>query len=138
MKVKSAKCGKLSGLVPFLQIHNNEDKKKAAWPPARSRIRIFYKNATLRNIAEKVLNSTMSGMQAKYTEANVTLHSIRTFVPVNDADKETAFENLSLKVEESVIRQLNGSGYGHILEAICSYPCSDRYFFLTITTDIEQ
>ena len=33
-------------------------------------------------------------------------------VPVNDTDKETAMENSSLKVEESVIRQLNGSGYG--------------------------
>jgi hypothetical protein len=47
-------------------------------------------------------------------------------VPVNDTDKETAMESSSLKVEESVIRQLNGSGYGHILEAICPYPCSDK------------
>jgi hypothetical protein len=59
-------------------------------------------------------------------KTNASLHSIRMCVPVNDTDKETAMESSSLKVEESVIRQLNGSGYGHILEAICPYPCSDK------------
>lgn len=113
VKGKSAKCGKLSGMIPFLQIHKNEDKKKTSWPPVNGRIRIFYKDAELREVAEKVLKSTMSDMHAMYTEANALLFSnSNTNNNATETEKETAMEHLSLKIEDAYISEMNGSGYG--------------------------
>ncbi len=51
IKGKSAKCGKWSGFVPFLQIHNNEDKLKIGSLHADGRVRVFYPNKLSRDRA---------------------------------------------------------------------------------------
>jgi len=49
IKGKSAKAGKLSGYVPFLQIHEEEDKSKVRTIPRGGRVRVFYATKEVRD-----------------------------------------------------------------------------------------
>ena len=52
IKGKSAIRGKLSGFVPFVQIHNkDEDKKKVGTCPSNTRVRIFFASKSSRDEA---------------------------------------------------------------------------------------
>jgi len=51
IKGKSAKRGKWSGYVPFLQIHHNEDKVKVGSLHADARVRVFYPSKLSRDSA---------------------------------------------------------------------------------------
>ena len=55
IKGKSAKTGKLSGYVPFLQIHNEADKSKIDIRPRDARMRIFYGSSKKRQAAIDIL-----------------------------------------------------------------------------------
>mmetsp|Transcript_41450 Transcript_41450/g.86951 ORF Transcript_41450/g.86951 Transcript_41450/m.86951 type:complete len:1049 (-) Transcript_41450:1341-4487(-) len=55
IKGKSALRGKYSGFVPFLQIHNNEDKEQVGTMETSSRVRVFYPNRCSRDEAENLL-----------------------------------------------------------------------------------
>ena len=55
IKGKSAKTGKLSGYVPFLQIHNEADKSKIDIPPRDARMRIFYGSSKTRQDVISIL-----------------------------------------------------------------------------------
>lgn len=62
IKGKSAKKGKLSAYVPFLQIHDDAHKTKIR-PLARDeRIRVFYKKREARNLARITLLEIMNDM----------------------------------------------------------------------------
>lgn len=74
IKGKSAKKGKLSGFVPFVQIHNNNDhKKKVGTPSKEARLRIFYSDEYSREIAFTQLQHTLLKMtrEFKYAERNL-------------------------------------------------------------------
>jgi len=51
IKGKSAKFGRLSGYVPFLQVHNDNDKNKILALPASGRVRVFYASEKTRKKA---------------------------------------------------------------------------------------
>jgi len=73
IKGKSAKKGKLSAYVPFLQIHEDKHKKKIRLLPRDESIRIFYKKREPRDKAHKILLGVMQDM----TEAaNMALLSL--------------------------------------------------------------
>ena len=76
IKGKSAMKAKLSGYVPFLQIHDNNNKKKTRWPPKDGILRIFYENAQLRDIAMKALNSTFAEMKGAWLQASEIVSSL--------------------------------------------------------------
>merc|ERR1719498_1775578 len=48
VKGKSAKKGRLSGYVPFLQIHDNSYKKDVEESPADARVQIYYQSSASR------------------------------------------------------------------------------------------
>ena len=48
VKGKSAKQGRLSGFVPYVQIHKEADKRKVCTPPPDVTIRVFWQSAALR------------------------------------------------------------------------------------------
>lgn len=73
IKGKSAKKGKLSAYVPFLQIHEDEHKSKIRPLPRDGRIRIFYKKREARDVAHKILSEVMADMQEKTEEAVASL-----------------------------------------------------------------
>uniref|UniRef100_A0A7S2DY20 Anthrax toxin edema factor central domain-containing protein n=1 Tax=Octactis speculum TaxID=3111310 RepID=A0A7S2DY20_9STRA len=61
IKGKSAKQGKLSGYVPFLQIFENEHVKEVSTDSV-NRVRIYYPTAELRNAAQGVFEPLMQEM----------------------------------------------------------------------------
>ena len=73
IKGKSAKKGKLSAYVPFLQIHDDSHKDKIRVLPRDERIRVFYKKREARNHAETVLSKVLFDMlrQVKTAEASL-------------------------------------------------------------------
>lgn len=97
VKGKSAKCGKLSGLIPFLQIHDNNDKKEVQWPPRDGRMHIYFKNANSRNLAEKELTAVAEEMEVESTKAR---------------NSKVLRDGPSWEVEDSTIYHLNNSGFG--------------------------
>ena len=73
IKGKSAKKGKLSAYVPFLQIHEEQHKDKIRALPRYERIRIFYKKREARDSAFKILSDVLEDMTARTTEATEAL-----------------------------------------------------------------
>lgn len=62
IKGKSAKKGKLSAYVPFLQIHDDAHKTKIRVLPRDERIRVFYKKREARNHAQIILSGVLDDM----------------------------------------------------------------------------
>ena len=109
VKGKSAKTGKLSGLVPYLQIHENADKKKVLRPPADASIRIYFKSSRLRDKACKILNSTMLDMHTRSKDAEARLSKDDY---LDDEERESDLKLLSLKVNNPSILILDENGFG--------------------------
>jgi CRP-like cAMP-binding protein len=59
VKGKSSKQGILSGLVPFVQISDNNHKKLIMESPANARTRLYFKSKAAREEAKKHLNRVM-------------------------------------------------------------------------------
>lgn len=64
IKGKSAKKGKLSAYVPFLQIHEEKHKTKIRLLPSNGRIRIFYKKREMRDNAQGILVGVLEDMKS--------------------------------------------------------------------------
>jgi 3',5'-cyclic-nucleotide phosphodiesterase len=62
IKGKSAKRGKLSAYVPFVQIHEDGHKTKIRALPRERRIRIFYKKREARDKAHDILSEVLRDM----------------------------------------------------------------------------
>ena len=75
IKGKSAQRGKFSGFVPFLQIHQNEDKAKVCIRSSESRVRIFYPNKECRDKAVDVLESIRDEIVEKFETAKRIVES---------------------------------------------------------------
>ena len=69
IKGKSAKKGKLSAYVPFLQIHQDEHKTKIRTLPSGGSIRVFYKKEAPRDKAYDFLMEVMDDMLRKVDDA---------------------------------------------------------------------
>ena len=73
IKGKSAKKGKLSAFVPFLQIHQDEHKTKIRSLPSGGRIRVFYRKEVPREKAYNFLMEVMNDMIEKVAKARAFL-----------------------------------------------------------------
>lgn len=73
IKGKSAKTGKLSAFVPFLQIHDEAHKTKIRTLPSDGRIRVFYKKEAPRDNAYSFLMGVMNDMLNKVADAEKLL-----------------------------------------------------------------
>ena len=70
IKGKSAKVGKLSAFVPFVQIHEEHHKHKVKTLQKDGTIRVFYKKADSRDEAKKRLETMREKMLATVDKAN--------------------------------------------------------------------
>lgn len=70
IKGKSAKVGKLSAFVPFVQIHEENHKQKVRTLPKDGVIRVFYKKAASRNQAMERLEKVRENMMIAVDKAN--------------------------------------------------------------------
>ncbi len=108
VKGKSAKCGKLSGLIPFLQIYYKEHKKKLRLSPSSGRITIYYKSSHLRDIAKNKLNIIAQGMQSAITLSKRMLSN--KFV--EDEEREALLTDLLWEVDDWEVYELDENGFG--------------------------
>ena len=93
IKGKSAKKGKLSAYVPFLQIHQDEHKSKIRALPSGGRIRVFYKKEAPRDKAHDFLTEVRNDMVKEVEDARQI---------VKRAMEDTLKQHIAL---------LNGSGH---------------------------
>jgi len=70
IKGKSAKCGQYSGFVPFLQIHDNDHKRKVGYMRKDKRVRVFYPNQSSRDKTAAVLAGESKYMADMATKSN--------------------------------------------------------------------
>eukprot|EP00327_Prymnesium_parvum_P016862 CAMPEP_0113288082 /NCGR_PEP_ID=MMETSP0008_2-20120614/32083_1 /TAXON_ID=97485 /ORGANISM="Prymnesium parvum" /LENGTH=815 /DNA_ID=CAMNT_0000139419 /DNA_START=165 /DNA_END=2614 /DNA_ORIENTATION=- /assembly_acc=CAM_ASM_000153 len=82
IKGKSAKKNRLSGFVPFLQIHDNNHKSAVEDSPKEARTKIFYRNVMAREIALTNLNKTLREARSDMKIDDPTISLIRTYEPV--------------------------------------------------------
>jgi hypothetical protein len=105
IKGKSAKCGKLSALVPFLQINKEEHKSKVRTLRKNSKIRIFFNTEKDRTTVVQNLNLLALELQQTVNESKQIVNAN------NNADEnlhdekaiETAMEKLTLDMDDPII-----------------------------------
>ena len=81
IKGKSAKKGKLSAYVPFLQIHDDIHKTKIRLLPGDERIRVFYKKREARNHAHNSLLVVLNDMVQHVETAERALNFVQKVAP---------------------------------------------------------
>lgn len=103
IKGKSAKKGKLSGFVPYLQIHKEEHKKEIRTHPKDGRIRVFYKVKEARDRAADELSDVLKEMMDTVAKAEA-------IVAAEEEDEDTmewALEKLIWNMTDSTIHFLD-------------------------------
>uniref|UniRef100_A0A7S3VCX3 Uncharacterized protein n=1 Tax=Chaetoceros debilis TaxID=122233 RepID=A0A7S3VCX3_9STRA len=123
VKGKSAKKGILSSMVPYLQIHNNDHKKKVLRPPKCARVRVYFKSIEARSFSEKELTANLKEMTEAYTHAREILSGKKSHV---EGEREKAMENYVNEVDDPHIYHLDDSGIG--------LDIPERVFFETYIT----
>jgi len=123
VKGKSAKKGILSSMVPYLQIHNNDHKKKVLRPPKCARVRVYFKSMEARSFSEKELTANLKEMTEAYTHAREILSGKKPHV---EGEREKAMENYVNEVDDPHIYHLDDSGIG--------LDIPERVFFETYIT----
>jgi 3',5'-cyclic-nucleotide phosphodiesterase len=95
IKGKSAKKGKLSAYVPFMQIHEDGHKTKIRSLPRDGRIRVFYKKREARDKAHVILSEVMGDMIAATDAARLSRgKSARMSNDYHAEDEDTAVSRI--------------------------------------------
>jgi hypothetical protein len=111
VKGKSAKRGKLSGFVPYLQISSEEHKPLVPAPPTDSRMRIFFPSEQSRDGARSSFESIRDEMERAVDDALVSLEGEKT-----PTGSDEMIEQLHLlqrwAMDDSTIATIDDSGFG--------------------------
>ena len=117
IKGKSAKCGELSGFVPFVQIHEDAHKELVEPPTvAGARARVYYRTARARSQALRQLNPLLAEMCARAAAARAQLQRAASgAITLEPAEKGAALAasclvQAELKLVDS-FAQVAGSAY---------------------------
>lgn len=113
IKGKSAKRGKLSAFVPFLQIFLEEDKEKVRTLHKDSRIRIFFNSERDRNLVTTNLNGLAK-------ELDETVRAAKKIL----ADKDTEYDEETM---ESAMSKMTLDMNDSTINAIDLYTASNKY-----------
>mmetsp|Transcript_53327 Transcript_53327/g.79676 ORF Transcript_53327/g.79676 Transcript_53327/m.79676 type:complete len:799 (+) Transcript_53327:86-2482(+) len=105
IKGKSATKGKLSGFVPFLQIHEEAHKKKIGTLRSDGRMRIFYKTEQAREMVVQELEPMCQDMMRAVNTAKLVL----TKCPdeVSDAIWESSLEKVLWDMKDPSIKRVD-------------------------------
>mmetsp|Transcript_315 Transcript_315/g.705 ORF Transcript_315/g.705 Transcript_315/m.705 type:complete len:1221 (-) Transcript_315:492-4154(-) len=105
IKGKSAKRGKLSAFVPFLQIFLEEDKEKVRTLHKDSRIRIFFNSERDRNLVVTNLNGLAKELEETVRAAKKILADKDT--EYDDETIENAMSKMTLDMNDSTINTID-------------------------------
>lgn len=109
IKGKSAKIGKLSAFVPFLQIHDETHKNKVRTLPKNGSIRVFYKKKVARDKAKE----TLELISEKMTQDVATAKSFLEDASNSDDElEEQAMRALLLDFDYKTITLIDDYGPG--------------------------
>lgn len=114
IKGKSAKEGKLSGFVPYLQISDEKHKRKLGVSPADATARVFYPSHAARAAARVHLQQIMDEMKTAADAALLALEEEeRSGVALDDEIKEGHLDRLTRwRLERYSLDDLDEAGYG--------------------------
>ena len=114
VKGKSAKQGKLSGFVPFLQISEEAHKARLGTSPPDAAIRVFYPSAEARAEALAALEAVRDEMQATAAAAQAALDAAEAAGIELDDDTRDAhlMKLLHTKMSRPEVKALDESGQG--------------------------
>ena len=109
VKGKSAKQGVLSGFVPFLQIHDEADKRKVGTSPPYARLRLYFASELLRDAALAALRPIRDEMVAVARAADEALDAeAAAGVELPSAEHLRHVTNLKYKMEDPSLTPLDG------------------------------
>eukprot|EP00980_Cylindrotheca_fusiformis_P005351 scaffold1138_cov128-Cylindrotheca_fusiformis.AAC.33 len=103
IKGKSAKKGKLSGYVPFLQIYKEEHKKQVRTHPRDGKIKVFFKSQKSRNHVVERLNE----LAVEMVETVETAKAVVEADEVKDDVMEWHLEKLIWEMTDPTIELLD-------------------------------
>jgi len=108
IKAKSAKQGVLSGLVPYLQIHENRHKARVGTSPAAARIQVFYRSRALRERALLELGPMLGEMvfAARDADERVKLYT-EGRLDIDDDEREVLLGRKGWTMENPAIQLLD-------------------------------
>jgi len=108
IKGKMAKKGRLSGLVPFLQINKNEHKALLSTSPAAARASVYFNTKDARDMALKWLSQIRTSMVLEHHQACVDKNTMDGG-SCNFTDEETLqiFERMMLEMDNPAINELD-------------------------------
>lgn len=111
IKGKSAKLGKCSGYVPFMQIHSESDKLKIARLCPRSRLKIFYESKETRDEAMKIAEDVLKEMEGILKEMDSTVRNLNSRVEklTDGAKADIDSSNRSDSTDQSRFQTLDNS-----------------------------
>ena len=113
IKGKSAKRGQLSGFVPYLQISEEDHKRKVSTSPPSALVRIYYATRELRDTARAELASVLAEMTVAVREAEAALEAEKaTGVDIPDEIREAHLTTLRWAMDRPQMIELDTAGPG--------------------------
>eukprot|EP00567_Pseudictyota_dubia_P012368 CAMPEP_0197444196 /NCGR_PEP_ID=MMETSP1175-20131217/9732_1 /TAXON_ID=1003142 /ORGANISM="Triceratium dubium, Strain CCMP147" /LENGTH=622 /DNA_ID=CAMNT_0042974939 /DNA_START=63 /DNA_END=1931 /DNA_ORIENTATION=- len=103
VKGKSAKCGMLSGFVPFLQIHEERHKHMIRTLPREGKIRVYFGAASTRDEAAQTLGIVAKDMIQAVSRAKSALANPKAGRQI----QKEAMEKLSWDMEDPNVTKIN-------------------------------
>ena len=108
VKGKSAKSGKLSGFVPFLQIDREEDKARVGTSPADARSRVYYRSKAARAEARAQLTPVLEEMVQRSAAAKRQLGEWKqNKLDLSDDERESALKDMLLMCDPPMLEDLD-------------------------------
>lgn len=104
IKGKSAMRGKLSGYVPFVQIHNNDlHKKMVGTCPPDTRTRIFFSSEKARDEVRVKMKKVMLDMMEQINEANEAMRTPN----IDEDEYEDALRKMIWKMKHPKVTKID-------------------------------
>lgn len=112
VKGKSAKTGRLSGFVPYIQISEEAHKARVGTSPAAAHVRVYYTSARARAAARQQLEEVLEEMTAATDAARAALDAeVASGVALEDEEKEGWLTKLTRwGMEQPTLTPLNEGG----------------------------
>mmetsp|Transcript_18787 Transcript_18787/g.52487 ORF Transcript_18787/g.52487 Transcript_18787/m.52487 type:complete len:837 (+) Transcript_18787:293-2803(+) len=104
IKGKSAKRGKLSAFVPFLQIHKEDDKEKIRTLRRNGRIRVFFTSKHDRDLVVENLKQVAIEMEVTVRDARQIINNADDY---DEEVVENALKKITLDMEDSTIDNID-------------------------------
>jgi len=106
VKGKSARRGVLSGYIPYVQIHDEDHKRRMRRPPRGGRVRVYYPSERARDAARKELTLFAAHASPAVTKARQVIEAGEDAVTEDLWERALKYEMI-LDVEDSGIYPLD-------------------------------